>query len=135
MKDSADRQATNPITGRLTTGGAGMRQCGYCGQYASVNALECPKCHERFPAHIPAVSRPRFESHGELRRGILYMALAGVVHYFAGGYSNMELPIPIPPVVPEYLTPLLFLGGLGFVLYGLLRRAGHALPVNRQLSI
>jgi hypothetical protein len=30
----------------------------------------------------------------------------------------MELPFPIQPVVTVYLTPLLFLGGLGLSLYG-----------------
>jgi hypothetical protein len=41
-----------------------------------------------------------------------------VIHYFAGGYSAMDLPFPIDPVVTVYLSPLLFLSGLGLVLYG-----------------
>jgi hypothetical protein len=46
------------------------------------------------------------------------MLLAAVIHYFAGGYSAMDLPIPITQVVTVYLSPLLFLGGLGLTLYG-----------------
>jgi hypothetical protein len=53
------------------------------------------------------------------------MLLAAVIHYFAGGYSAMELPFPIQRVVTFYLSPLLFLSGLGLVLYGFhLRRKG-----------
>jgi hypothetical protein len=46
------------------------------------------------------------------------MLLAAVIHFFAGGYSAMELPFPIQPVVTVYLAPLLFLSGLGLTLYG-----------------
>ena len=46
------------------------------------------------------------------------MLLAAVIHYFAGGYSAMQLPYPIQPVVTVYLAPVLFLGGLGLSLYG-----------------
>ena len=46
------------------------------------------------------------------------MLLAAVIHFFAGGYSAMDLPYPIDPVVTVYLSPLLFLGGLGLTLYG-----------------
>jgi hypothetical protein len=54
-----------------------------------------------------------------MRRGLLYTLMAGVVYYFAGGYSGMNLPIPIPPMVNQYLAPLFFALGLGLVLYGL----------------
>lgn len=47
------------------------------------------------------------------------MLLAALIHYFAGGYSTMNVPFPINPVVTLYLSPLLFLGGLGLALYGL----------------
>ena len=94
-----------------------MRQCAYCGKYAANTRTECPHCHEAFPP-LPTGSRPGPLLRGEIRRGLLYMLLAGVIHYFAGGHSGMDLPIPISPVVPLYLTPLLFFGGLGFVAYG-----------------
>ena len=106
---------------RQTTG---MRQCGYCGKYAPVARVECSNCHEFFPP-LAEVSTPRFESRGEIRRGILYMLLAGVIQYFAAGYSKMTLPVSIPAIVPQVLTPLLFFGGLGFIAYGALRRAAR----------
>ena len=46
------------------------------------------------------------------------MLLAAVIHYFAGGHSAMELPFPIAPLVTVYLSPLLFLSGLGLSLHG-----------------
>jgi hypothetical protein len=46
------------------------------------------------------------------------MLLAAVIHYFASGYRAMDLPFPIVPVVAVFLSPLLFLGGLGLTLYG-----------------
>ena len=57
-----------------------------------------------------------------MRRGLLYMVLAGVAYYFAGGYSGMQIPVPIPSFVTQYLVPLLFLGGLGLFFYGLFSR-------------
>lgn len=51
------------------------------------------------------------------------MLLAAVIHYFAGGYSAMNLPFPITPVVTVYLSPLLFLSGLALTLYGLYLRS------------
>jgi len=60
----------------------------------------------------------------QMRRGLLYMLLAGVIYYFAAGYAKpLEIPIAIQPAVVNYLSPLLFLGGLSFTLYGLVLRA------------
>ncbi len=51
------------------------------------------------------------------------MLLGAVIHYFAGGYGapvfQIPLPAPVMPLLTQYLTPLLFLGGLGFTVYGL----------------
>jgi hypothetical protein len=41
-----------------------------------------------------------------------------VIHYFAGGYSALDLPFPINPIVTVYLSPMLFLSGLGLGIYG-----------------
>jgi len=71
---------------------------------------ECPEIR---------IEDTRAEKQGQIRRGLLYMVLAAVIHYFAGGYSPMDLPFPINPWVTLCLTPLLFLGGLGLSLYGL----------------
>jgi len=46
------------------------------------------------------------------------MLLAAVIHYFAGGYSAMQLPFPVQSIVTVYLSPLLLLSGLGLTLYG-----------------
>jgi hypothetical protein len=54
-----------------------------------------------------------------IRQGLLCILLAAVVHYFAGGYSAMQLPYPIQPIVTVYLSPLLFLSGLGLSSFGL----------------
>lgn len=56
------------------------------------------------------------------------MLLAGVIHYFAAGYAEpirIPLPTPILPLVTQYGTPLLFLGGLGLALYGIILRLKH----------
>jgi len=53
-----------------------------------------------------------------IRRGLLYMLLAGVIHYFAAGYSGVALPVAVPSMVTQYLTPILFLCGLSLGLYG-----------------
>jgi hypothetical protein len=51
------------------------------------------------------------------------MLLACVIHYFAGGYSMpFQLPVLILPLVTDYLSPLLFLGGLGMTIYGFFLR-------------
>ena len=98
------------------------RQCPYCGKLISAHLVECPHCHETIPE--TRVSAPVHSNTGrkKIRQGLLYMLLAAVIHYFAGGYSAMQLPYPIQPVVTVYLAPLLFLGGLGLSLYGYLHR-------------
>jgi hypothetical protein len=68
---------------------------------------------------IAVLRPPQVKKRSEIRRGLLYMLLAVVIHYFAGGYSAMNLPFPIPPLVTVYLLPLLFLSGLGLTVYGL----------------
>ncbi len=57
-----------------------------------------------------------------IRRGLLWALLAGVIHYFASGHSGLTLPFAVPSFVTQYFTPLLFLAGLGMVLYGLYLR-------------
>jgi hypothetical protein len=60
-----------------------------------------------------------------VRRGLLWMLVAVVIHYFSAGYSPMHLPMPtvITPAVTSYLTSLLFLSGAGLGIYGLYLRA------------
>lgn len=106
---------------------AALRQCPFCGVPISRSFAQCPACRETLPesrqtktaAPVVAKSGPNPR---RIRRGLLYMLLAAVIHYFAGGYSAMNLPYPVAPVVTVYLSPLLFLSGLGLVFYGLLSR-------------
>ncbi len=50
------------------------------------------------------------------------MLLAAMIYYLVGGYSAINLPFPIPPAVSVYLSPLLFLSGLGLSIYGVYLR-------------
>ena len=51
------------------------------------------------------------------------MLLAAVIYYFAAGYAApLKPPVQVVPFVTNYLSPLLFLGGLGLTLYGLFLR-------------
>ena len=107
-----------------TTGSAALkfRQCGFCGRMSSIGLEQCPHCHETFP-ELPQVRKRSRSDGGRLRRGLLYMMLAGVVHYFAAGYSSMPLPVEISPIVTQYMTPALFMLGLAFGVYGVVTRA------------
>jgi len=86
--------------------------------------MQCPFCREAVPRlQLSSRTPSSSDGHSQIRRGLLYMLLGAVVHYFAGGYGapifQIPLPAPVMPLVTEYLTPLLFLGGLGFTIYGL----------------
>jgi hypothetical protein len=95
-----------------------LRQCVHCGRLVPVDCGQCPTCREELPEVRAAAARPTAERPSEIRRGMLAMLLAGVIHYFSGGYSAMNLPYPINPVITVYLSPMLFLSGLGLVVYG-----------------
>lgn len=99
------------------------RQCAFCGKRIAVHLNQCPYCREM----VPNVRLSRSSSGAgreKIRRGMLYMLLAGVIYYFSAGYAKpIELPVAIQPAVNNYLAPLLFLGGLGLTLYGLILKA------------
>ena len=96
---------------------ASLRQCLHCGRMVPLDRAQCPTCRETLP-EVRVAGREAAGRPGEIRRGLLAMLLAGVVHYFSGGYSAMNLPYPINPVITVYLSPMLFLSGLGLVVYG-----------------
>ena len=77
----------------------------------------CPHCREDVPK-VQLASRPRTGGRLEIRRGLLYMLLAGVIQYFAAGYSPLTLPIQVPAVVTAYLAPAVFACGVGMLIYG-----------------
>lgn len=101
----------------------GMRQCAFCGKRIAAHLNQCPFCREM----VPQVRLSRSSSGAgslQVRRGLLYMLLAGVIYYFAAGYAKpLELPVTVQPAVINYLAPLLFLGGLGLTLYGVILKA------------
>jgi hypothetical protein len=103
-------------------GQAGIsRPCAYCGKPVPSRMNRCPFCREEVrEVHLSA--RPGKNGRREVRRGLIYMLLGAVIHYFAGGYSAISLPYPLNPLVTTYLSPVVFLGGLGLCLYGIYLR-------------
>ena len=101
---------------------ADKQRCVFCGKYMAGHLKQCPFCREAVP-QVQLSRRTGPDGRHQIRRGLLYMLLAGVIHYFAGGYSMpFQLPVLILPLVTDYLSPLLFLGGLGMTIYGLFLR-------------
>ena len=104
---------------------ADKRPCVYCGKPISIHVSRCPFCRESIP-QVQLSSRRGPDGRYQMRKGLLYMLLAGVIHYFAAGYAKpIEIPLPasVLPLVTQYGTPLLFLGGAGLALYGLFLKA------------
>jgi hypothetical protein len=99
------------------------RQCAFCGKRIAAHLNQCPFCREM----VPQVRLSRSSSgtgRVQIRRGLLYMLLAAVIYYFAAGYAKpLEIPVAMQPAVVNYLAPLLFLGGMGLTLYGLIQKA------------
>jgi hypothetical protein len=97
------------------------RECPFCGKKVSAQVSQCAYCRETLPP-APKVATASAPSAGgaHIRRGLLYMLLAGVIAYFAGGYGAWRPPIrgSVPPFVSNYLCLLLFLSGLALTLYG-----------------
>ena len=75
---------------------------------------------------MPVVSKSQPRDRGKVREGLLCVLFAGIVHYFAGGYSSMSLPFPIQPIVTIYLSPLLLLSGIGLIVHSFLVRLKSA---------
>jgi hypothetical protein len=116
----ATKQAEVQKSARSPERISATRQCPYCGVPLSRSLRQCPHCREALETapEVKPVQSASVAKRGQIRRGLLYMLLAAVIHYFAGGYSAMELPLSILQPVTAYLSLLLFLGGLGLTLYG-----------------
>src|SRR5947199_4541542 len=100
---------------------ADKRRCVFCGKHIAAHLTQCPFCREAVP-QVQLSRRAGPSGREQIRRGLLYMLLGGVIHYFAGGYGNpIQVPLPasVLPLITQYLTPLLFLGGLAVTFYGL----------------
>jgi hypothetical protein len=83
--------------------------------------IQCPFCRESLPELPPQAStiQHHFADPDKIiRRGLLFMLLAALIGYFAGGYSAWPLPVHVIPAVSALLSPLLFLCGLGLSAYG-----------------
>jgi hypothetical protein len=97
---------------------AGERKCPFCGKPVRGGLTQCPFCREAIPQVGPISRGNPLEGRRKIRQGLLYMLLALIVYYFASGHSRLQLPVQVPPIVAQYLTWLLFLGGAGMVVYG-----------------
>ena len=117
--------ASNGLRARV----ASLRECPFCGASVSRALLQCSSCRETMPpasAIEQAISRPASvpKSQGShLRQGLLCMLLAGVIRYFAGGYTAMSLPFAVSSLVTIYFAPTLFLLGLGLIVRGFFSRS------------
>jgi len=98
------------------------RQCPFCGTSVSETATQCHHCREALQP-VPKTVGPGFEGgRQQIRRGLISMLLAAITHYFAGGYPPVEVPVRFVPIITDWLSPFLFLAGLGLVILGLYRR-------------
>ncbi|HEX5424560.1 MAG TPA: hypothetical protein VFW94_13515 [Candidatus Acidoferrales bacterium] len=96
-----------------------IRECPFCGKKVSAKAAQCGYCRETLPETRSIKVVATNNGGGSIRRGLLFMMLAALIGYFAGGYSGMKLPVPVLlPALNTYLTPLLFLSGLGLAVRG-----------------
>jgi hypothetical protein len=101
-----------------------MRQCAFCGKRIAAHLNQCPFCRETVPPQVRLCRPSSGAGRTQIHRGLLYMLLAGVIYYFAAGYAKpLEIPVAIQPAIVNYLAPLLFLGGLGLTVYGLILKA------------
>jgi hypothetical protein len=103
-------------------------QCANCGRLVSARFTHCPHCREELASRGVLRWRGRVGA-AELgarwiRRGLLYMLLAGVGYVLLGGHSPIPLTIAfeVPDWLLNYALPFLFLGGLGLAVVGFVRR-------------
>ncbi len=90
------------------------RRCVFCGKQMAAHLTQCPFCREAVP-QVQLSRRTGPDGRRQIRRGLLYMLLGGVIHFFAAGYGapfQIPLPVPVLPLVTQYLTPLIFLAAL-----------------------
>jgi|ERR1041384_2823043 len=98
------------------------RPCVFCGKQMLSTLNRCPHCREEIPK-VQLSVRVRTGGRQQIRRGLLYMLLAGVIQYFASGASGFTVPVQVPPLVTSYLAPAVFVSGLGLFIYGFILRS------------
>lgn len=101
------------------------RQCGYCGKTVSDKFLLCPYCREELKAPAERRRAPRDPLQGakHIRRGLLYTLLGVVCYYLFGGYDPiLTPPFEVEPWLTDYVLPVVVLGGLGLMVFGVIRR-------------
>jgi hypothetical protein len=103
--------------GSVASPATASRPCAFCGKPIPSQLKRCPHCREEVP-EVRLSVRAGKNGRTEIRRGLLYMLLAAVIHYFAGGYSGMKLPDALNSALVVYFAEFLFLAGLGLCLYG-----------------
>lgn len=96
------------------------RDCPHCGKAVYDQSTQCVYCREPLtPApQVQTQNQGRYVGRSKVRQGLLCVLLAAVVRYFAGGYSAMQLPFPVQPIVTIYLAPVLLLCGLALTVMG-----------------
>jgi hypothetical protein len=109
------------MTGFSRNPNADMRQCMYCGKHIRRDLTQCPYCRE-MQSEVRLAAPFRTAKGSQFRSGLLLMLMSAVIHYFAGGYSPIALPVPINSAAATHLAPLLFLSGLALTLYGVFLR-------------
>src|SRR3954469_2769444 len=96
-----------------------VRQCIHCGKLIRRGVRQCPYCREA-QAEVNVTSKPvPSGSGGNFRTGLLLILLAGVIQYFSGGYSPLELPSQFTSPALTYAVPALGIGGAAIVLYSI----------------
>jgi hypothetical protein len=92
----------------------GSIQCADCARVYPRALSECPRCGSEETVAAKS-SGKKTASKYRVRRGILWMLVAGAIYLLASQGS-----VSFPPAVTDYLLPLLFLGGLGLTVFGLI---------------
>src|SRR5258708_40173351 len=97
------------MTQTVEAEGSETRGCPYCGKQIRAHVERCPFCREAVATSRTVVLPFAAKGRVMIRRGLLYMLFAGVIHYFAAGYSGVTLPVAFTSMVTHYLTLILFL--------------------------